>query len=299
VFPQVLQDGWGCSSGDIDKSGRHSIIQSTWTPQMGFPSAWIAKWNGTAFVKTRDLLPQFNNTTYPNTLLWGWSASADFDNNGYADIFGLSTILWGNASGGQLGARAPSILDLQGYSFHRGSAIADFNKDGFPDLATVSSKPPGVAGESEARFTLYLGGANQTLTERPGAFPSIASYNGSDFGVEFDAIDINFDGFDDLVTSGHVYAFQGTDREPRAVWINNGDGTFKRQLVSDELEGTLNCPAAVAGPLKWYEVYYLRTKDPKAFNLVITGCAATSPIQGSPPYFARRVTPAYPLKFSP
>ncbi|HVZ49694.1 MAG TPA: VCBS repeat-containing protein [Gemmatimonadaceae bacterium] len=294
VYPQVLQDAWGCSSGDIDKSGRESIVQSTWGPQQGFPATWVAKWNGSAFVKTRDLLPQFSNASYPNALNWGWTATADFDKNGYADIVGTSTILWGDAAGGTYAAMTPSQLVLAGYNFNRGSAIADFNGDGYPDLVLVTSKPPSAA-EGEARFTLFLGGPNKTLTERVGAFPSITTYNPSDFAVEVDAIDISFDGKPDIVTTGHVYQFQGTDREPRAVWLNNGDGTFRLSHVSDELEGSMTC--ATPGQLKYFEAYYLKTKDPQAFNYVITGCI--QPYRGSPGYVARRVTPAFPLRFTP
>jgi hypothetical protein len=294
VYPQVLQDSWGCSAGDVDKSGRATIVHSSWGAQQGFPAGWTAKWNGTSFTKTRDLLPQFPNSAQPGQKLWGWSATADFDKNGYADIIGLNTVLWGDASGGQMLALAPASTDVAGYNFHRGSAIADFNHDGFPDVVIVSSKQPSPA-EAEARFAMYVGGASKSLVERPGAFPPFSTYNPSDFGVEIEAIDINFDGFDDVVTFGHVYLFQGTDREPRAVWINNGDGSFKLQHVSDELEGVLNCPPA-ASALKYYESYYLKTKDPKAFNYVITGCVLGG---FTPAYFARRVTPAYPLRFAP
>ena len=295
VFPQVLQDSWGCSTGDVDKSGRATIVQSTWGAQQGFPATWTAKWNGTAFVRTRDLLPQFPNSAHAGTKLWGWSATADFDKNGYADVVGLNTVLWGDASGGAMLAHAPSQVNLAGYTFHRGSAVADFNRDGFPDVAIVSSKNPSPA-EAEARFALYIGGAARSLVERQGAFPPVSTYNPSDFGVEIEAIDINFDGLDDIVTFGHVYSFQGNDREPRAVWINNGDGSFKLQHVSDELEGALNCPAS-ASPLRYYESYFLKTKDPKAFNYVITGCRTDG--AGAPQYVARRVTPANPLKFAP
>ena len=296
VFPQVLQDSWGCSAGDVDKSGRATIVQSAWGAQQGFPAGWTAKWNGSAFVKTRDLLPQFPNAAQPGTTLWGWTATADFDKNGYADIIGLNTVLWGDASGGTMQALPAASTDLAGYTFHRGSAVADFNGDGYPDVVIVSSKQPSGA-PGEARFAMYVGGPSKSLTERIGAFPAFATYNPSDFGVEIEAIDINFDGLPDIVTFGHVYNFQGTDREPRAVWINNGDGTFKLMHVSDELEGSITCPAGTSGSsLKYYESYYLKTKDPKAFNYVITGCM----IGGiRPGYIARRVTPDHPLKFTP
>ncbi|HUP89853.1 MAG TPA: VCBS repeat-containing protein [Longimicrobiales bacterium] len=295
VFPQVLQDSWGCSTGDVDKSGRATIVQSTWGAQQGYTAGWTAKWNGTAFVKTRDLLPQFPNAVMTQTKLWGWSSTADFDKNGYADIMGLNTVIWGDASGGTMAALAASSMNVAGYTFHRGSAIADFNKDGFPDVAIVSSKQPSSAA-GEARFVLYQGGATRSLVERAGAFPAVSTYLPSDFGVEIEALDINFDGFDDIVTFGHVYSFQGTDREPRAVWINNGNGTFKLQHVSDELEGALNCPAS-ASPLKYSESYYLKTKDSQAFHFVIVGCR-TENAGASPSYVARRVTPAHPLKFT-
>ena len=142
---------------------------------------------------------------------------------------------------------------------------------------------------------MYQGGASRTLVEKAGAFPAMSTYRPSDFGVEVEAIDINFDGFDDVVTFGHVYSFQGNDREPRAVWINKGDGTFRLQYVSDELEGALNCTVTVS-PLKYYESYYLKTKDSNAFNYVITGCRTDG--NGVPVYVARKVTPANPLKFS-
>jgi hypothetical protein len=296
AFPKVLQDSWGCSAGDIDKSGRATIVQTTWGAQQGYPAAWSAKWNGTSFAKTRDLLPQFPNSAQNNSKLWGWSATADFDKNGYADIIGTNTVLWNDASGGTMTALPPSALDLAGYTFRRGSAIADFNRDGYADVVIVSSKPPS-SSEGEARFVLYIGGANKSITEKTGAFPAVSTYKPSDFGVEIEAIDINFDGLDDIVTFGHVYLFQGTDREPRAVWLNNGDGTFRLQHVSDELEGAVGCPGATAGSLKYFESYYLKTKDSKAFNYVISGCRTDT--GGAPAYVARTVTPAHPLTFSP
>ncbi len=138
------------------------------------------------------------------------------------------------------------------------------------------------------------GGPNNSLTLKPNAFPPLASYNDSDFGTETAVLDINFDGLPDIVTFGTVYSWNSVKRAPTAVWINNGNGTFQLRHFADEIEGAITC--GDASQPKFNEAYFLKTSDPKAFDLVIAGCQTGA---AGPAYFTRRVTPAFPLPLVP
>jgi len=290
-YPVALNMGWGCSAGDVDKSGVASIVVAGfYGAAPTFEQAYVVKWNGTQFVVTRNLV------TGAYTKFGQWTETADFDKNGYADIVGVGKIRWGNASGGTETTMAPSAVEAAGYNFQRGTVVADFNGDGYPDLVRVSSFDPANAnGGGSARFTLWTGGPNQTLTEQPGAFPATTTYNPSDFNYTVEAVDINFDGKLDIVSVGHVYTFNNQDREPSAVWINNGNGTFTLKHIDDELTGAFDCGTAPGG-LRYQDHYVLRTTDPKVLYYTQVGCFKSL---GGLGYVTRKVTPAYPLKLVP
>jgi hypothetical protein len=281
-MPQENPDAWGCSAGDVDKSGRQSIVIAAFKNIQAQRNAALFKWDGTRFNKTMELVQgQFDN--------WGWSATADFDKDGFADITGTAKVLWGGGTGfSKLKDLAPSQAQQAGYTFMRGSVIADFNGDGYPDLLRESGLSDATLAGT--KFALYTSDRLGNLVEKLDAFPPVASYGLAEFSNELTALDINFDGFLDIVSFGYVATFNAPARLPTAVWLNNGSGVFRFSNFSDELDSFAVCPSGIS----YADVYFLKTKDPKAFNLVVGSCAG-----GHNGYMARRVTPQYPLKFTP
>lgn len=201
-YPQTIACNWGCSAGDIDGSGKDTIIINTFGPVPGYGQAYIVQWDGSRFVKTLDLTMGRPGTE------WGWSAVDDFNKDGKADIVGgkWRKVVWGGGTGvTNMRDFAQSELDKAGYTFHRGAETADFNGDGFPDyVQAISFAEPSLA---ESRSVLYLSDGRGALNEKVDAFPAVSTYNASDFGNERAVIDVDFDGDLDITTFGSVYAF--------------------------------------------------------------------------------------------
>jgi hypothetical protein len=283
VYPQYFNQNWGCSTGDVDKSGRDSIVINSFFAVSGWTNAHLLKWDGSRFVKTVDLV-----RGAPSAVGWGWSATDDFNNDGFADIVGTSRILWGAAAVAPLTDFKPfatSEVQAAGYTFFRGSITGDLTGDGFPDLVKISSAPePNFQG---ARFVLYESDGKGALVEKRDAFPALSAYRDFDFGNDVNIVDINFDGMPDIVPFGITKSAFYPDRPgeqnpPTAVWLNEGGGRFAVAQWSDSIQFTQNCGANQA--------YFLKTADTDVFNVVVSGCARR--------YATRRVTRATPLRLT-
>ncbi len=122
------------------------------------------------------------------------------------------------------------------------------------------------------------------LAEKLDAFPDTGTYNPSDFGNELNAVDVNFDGFLDIAEFGTVYTFGSSQRSPTAVWLNDGTGRFSLARWSDPMQ------SSGSGGCTLHQAYFLKTPDPRAFNLVLGSCSHA--------YMTRTVTPEFPLTFT-
>lgn len=282
VYPQTIACSWGCSAGDVDRSGRASIVVNAFGPVPGFPSGYLVKWDGAKFSKTLDLRPERQLQDK------GFTVAADFNRDGVGDAVWGDRILWG---GGTALANLKSIprsqVEADGYTFGRGAIAADFTGDGRPDLVKISSRAePSLAG---ARFALFTSNGAMELAEKVDAFPALSTYRDSDFGNDTNVLDVNFDGALDIVAFGAVYAFDGStpgpgnQRPPTAVWLNDGTGRFTLRQWSDRVQAGQTCA--------FYEAYFLKSADSSAYNLVVGGCGKR--------YAGRTVTPADPITFTP
>jgi hypothetical protein len=293
VYPEVIADSFGCSAGDIDKSGRATITINTFGPVPNYTPAYVLKWDGAKFVMGGSLARFDRINGGP---AWGWSAMADFDKNGYVDIVGTHRVYFSQPNttlaqqptdSALVKPMSASRVEEAGYTFMRGSLTADFTGDGVPDLVKVSGlDAPTFAG---ARFALYESDGKSALTEKLDAFPAVEAYIDSDFGTDLAAIDVNFDGFLDVTTFGAVKSFNGfggpgDQRAPTAVWLNNGAGRFTLTHWTDAINPNF-------GSCAIWESYFLKTPDPNVVNLVVGGCGNG--------YATRSITPAAPLTFTP
>jgi len=274
-YPDTIACHWGCSASTVDgPRGPASMVISSFGLAPGFSQAYLLRWNGSKFDLTKYLAAKgvFDN--------WGWSAGGDFNGDGFGDVVGLRRVMWGGPQY-QDGTVSASKVEQAGYTFMRGSLVADFTGDGIQDLVRTSGlEAPTLAG---ARFALYAGARGNSLAEKLDAFPDVGTYNLSDFGNELNALDVNFDGFLDIAEFGTVYTFGSVQRAPTSVWLNDGTGRFSQAHWSDPMQ-------SVAGNCALYQAYFLKTPDPRAFNLVLGSC--------SHDYLTRTVTPEFPLTFT-
>jgi hypothetical protein len=143
-------------------------------------------------------------------------AVADVDHDGHPDI------LVANQNGGSLGtvgvllnhgqdtAFESPVLYSTGAPNPSAIAVADVNKDGKLDIVVTNNALPGS-------------GANNTIGvlrgRGDGTFGRVVLYSlGADLAAAVVAVDVNGDGYPDLITSG------------ADVLLNRGDGTFHRPI---------------------------------------------------------------------
>jgi len=168
----------------------------------------------------------------PNGSYGMGAASADFDNDGWPDIYVASdsapSLLYRNNHDGtfrEIAVPAGCAFDENGVALSgMGVGVADFDGDGWLDIVRTNF--------SEQVTTLYRNygnGAFEDASIRVGLGVN-RKYLG--FGVGF--FDYDNDGWKDLfLANGHVYSqiadrkLHVSYREPRVLYRNRGDGRFE------------------------------------------------------------------------
>jgi len=141
-------------------------------------------------------------------------ATGDFNRDGRLDLAMINgtpqqpqnLIVWFGRGDGTF-ALGP-VINIGGTSL----AVADFNGDGFADLAVGMGPTPGV--------TVFLSNGDGTFHT-----PAVYSLTGGPFGVLVTAADLNQDGNPDLVALTAVVNPPG-DHNRVSVLLGRGDGTF-------------------------------------------------------------------------
>ena len=197
-----------------------------------------------------DLFIDYNSTLVPPLILFGQKSgkfkildlgksnsdvarktirkavSADFNNDGYLDIIGFTTgdhykeeglsekdLLLLNLSG--KGFKTVDIAEPRKNSPNHGGFIIDANKDGFFDIVSLDED------EGFGSFPLQnIDGENFSLIKKD-LNPDVKKYRIHDG----DAIDLNNDGFDDMVISIHL-PDAGRFKNIANLRVIFGDGDF-------------------------------------------------------------------------
>jgi len=280
--PQTIDFSHGCSAGDVDRSGRDSLLVNNLGTFPPYQQNYLASWRATGLTVTTPYV-----STGTAAAFGFYTAAGDFDRNGYADIMGDRHVVWGGPTGRSVRSLPASQLDSTTFGDWQGTTVADLTGDGLPDVVKVlSSKAPGLVG---ARFVLFTSDGQGNMVEKLDAFPAIGTYGAHEFGLNLTVIDVNFDGFPDITTFGRTYTYGTTlTVHPRALWLNDGTGRFRLAHFADQITG----PSGCGGRGGFGSVYFLKTADPAAYNLVIAGCFTGIPTFR---FATRRVTPDDPM----
>jgi hypothetical protein len=159
------------------------------------------------------------------------AASADFDNDGWPDIYvacdTAPSLLYRNNHDGtfrEVAVPAGCALDENGVALAgMGVGVADYDADGWLDIVRTNF--------SDQITTLYrnYGGAFEVASIRAGL-----GVNRKHLGFGVDFADFDNDGWKDiLIANGHVYAqiadrrLHTSYRQPKIVYRNLGNGRFE------------------------------------------------------------------------
>jgi hypothetical protein len=202
VYPTGVKP-YGLAVGDLTGDGYPDVVTANYDP--GTIGLLINQRNGT-FVPG----PFYSLPSVPLAVALG-----DINNDGYLDI---ATANIGGTSASVLlnqqnGTFAPaSTYQVGSYSFPRGVALGDLNKDGYLDLVTANNGS---------------GTAGVLLNQRDGSFAPVTEYP-TGFGNPQNVAlsDVNHDGYLDVIMANYGSNVPVPGGNTAGVLLNRQDGTF-------------------------------------------------------------------------
>lgn len=213
----LLPDGFGATFGDYDLDGYLDLFVTGWQPGGNGNRLYHNNRNGT-FTDVTEVAGNFNTNLrgfspcfvdmngdrYPELLV-----SGDYSTNKYYINNRDGTFTEQSSSAG---VRVPI--------FGMGSAIADFNNDGLFDWYVTSIyQPDNFAG---AGNRLFINQGNHRFTDQATA----AGVADGGWGWGAVGVDLNHDGWTDLVETNGWSLQSQFYNQPARVWLNQGDNHF-------------------------------------------------------------------------
>ena len=246
-----LKTRWdtGCSFFDYDLDGKLDLVISGYVDfdpaRVPAPGASDnCKWKGMPVMCGPRGLPPGRNFLFHNTGkgfadvsaasgigkptgCYGFTAVAsDFDNDGYPDIYiacdSSTSLLYRNLKNGtfeEIGIASGAALNSDGQEqAGMGVAVADYDEDGFPDIAKTNF--------SDDTPNLYRNNRDGTFSDLVFSAGLGARTQYLGWGVQF--LDVDHDGRKELlIVNGHVYPEADRYKQPRLLYWNVGGGKFK------------------------------------------------------------------------
>lgn len=239
--------GYAITAGDLNGDGYDDVIIGAHGANSGSGKLYIyygaAEMDGSA-----DLTIAGADNRLGTSVV-----SGDFDGDGYDDLAagatngGYAFIYYGSVSG--LSATAAVTLhNAAGGNFGHSMSSADFNGDGYADVAISANEGAGGAGRA---YIFYGAAAGLDAT----ADVTITGPSGSELGLHVSSGDFNGDGYADaIISTGAVvgenrvaYVYFGAasmDNSPDVTFLGEGDteilvssGDFNRDSFADAVLG--------------------------------------------------------------
>lgn len=203
--------------GDFNGDGKLDLafVNNSVTP--GVVDVYLGNGNGTFSQSPVSAVPINASGSEPNSIVVG-----DFNKDGKLDFAASST---GNSSPNTVSVavgngdgtfQTPVNYTLDSQNVSTGNVIsiisADFNGDGYPDIATLSNR---------GLVEVLLNNGHGTFPATPAYYFVGEDYNngGGQYPQQLAVADFNKDGHPDLVAIDN-------QQDSAAVMLNNGDGTF-------------------------------------------------------------------------
>lgn len=227
---------WGTLS-DFDGDGKSEFVSAAWCAEnTGATSFSNCNGPGKVYVYAvgSENAPVVLNPLTQATAYFGQAlAAVDFNGDGYADLAvgapgltvnavtntGVVYIFKGSANGIQ--TANPIVLNAPDPGAFFGSAIAggDIDGDGYSDLV-VGGPNVTIAGGGNGRLYVYYGGPNG-----PRGQPTpLDSPDGGGTGHSAAIVDVNGDGYGDVVGTAPLVTVSGTTTGRLYFWLSGSNG---------------------------------------------------------------------------
>jgi len=209
-------DGFGSAFGDYDLDGNLDLFVTGWKDGEG--GSRLFRNNGDE---------TFTDVTEESGLLVrelrGFSPCfADMDGDRYPELlvagdYNTSQYYINNRDGTFRDATQSAGVDKS--AFGMGSTVNDMNNDGLLDWYITSIFDQEIRGKGNR---LYINKSNHLYTEVAAA----AGVDNGYWGWGTAAVDLNHDGWLDIVETNGWTDQPRFDNLPNRIWLNNGNGTF-------------------------------------------------------------------------
>ena len=239
TLPQIVDFSHGC---DVSVNGNETLLikntlswlnsQEQQYAYKFIDDKWVSElpYQSLGFVNNNNIITNSTNPFFATSIKMQGSNAFMFGNGLVKktnDSYSLSVL-------------PKTDLDINGYSHVQGSFTGDLNNDGHDDLVFIKSSDgikikPFLIG---TKVEIWFNDGNGNFTYKENSI--LGFYDEDNFSLDLRFIDINFDGYLDIVSFGQRYVnpcqpspschYKPIDK----VLINNGNNTFTVRTINDE-----------------------------------------------------------------
>jgi len=224
-YPETVDFSHGSVVGNFTNKVNKQIIVNNLGTFDGYPNKYLIEFSDGN--RTITYYPEIEKNA--NDGRSSWLLAGDFNQDGYDDLVGGEYVFWGGNSFGSSKTTLP-LTDYESIGFVRfhGGVVADFNHDGIPEIIKISASNGNAeteVGNWEGLRFSYFGYVDEKFEDWNN---KISEYEMGNFGIETKAIDIDFDGHLDLITTGGNYDYGSVSVDDVYILRNDGSGNFKQ-----------------------------------------------------------------------